>query len=86
MSTWIIIALVWFVVGLICWAVILRFFPPTPKIDPRQRGSVADEPKGRSFSIRDVAGMALAAVPIAALAPPLLIIMLCHRMRRQKSP
>jgi hypothetical protein len=86
MSTWMIIALVWFVVGLLCWAVILRFFPPTPLVDPRPRDVAAKEQKPRPFSIRDVPVMALFSIPIAALSPPLLLSLFWHKLGKQKNP
>jgi hypothetical protein len=83
MNTWIIIALVWFVVGLLCWAVILRFFPPSPLIDPRLRHGPGDGIP-RPFSLRDVPTIALCSVPVAALSPPLLLFLLWHRVGRHK--
>jgi hypothetical protein len=77
MSTWVVISLIWFVTGLICWAVILRFFPPIPLIDPRSRDSIAEKQVPRPFSVRDLPVMVMLSVPIAAFSPPLLIAFIC---------
>ena len=79
------IALVWFVVGLLCWLVILRFFPPTPLVDPRPIDFVSTAEKPRPFSIRDVPGLALFAIPIAMLSPPLLLFLLCRKLGHKSS-
>jgi hypothetical protein len=83
MNTWVIVGLVWFVVGLPCWVAILRFFPPTPLIDPRPR-SCAEDQEPRPFSIRDVPVRALFSVPMAVLSPPLLLFLLCHKAAKEK--
>src|SRR5260370_25551675 len=82
MSTWMIIAVVWLALGLLCYAAILRFFPPTPLIDARFREPAEEEEKSRLFSIRDLPRMAVLLIPTALISPLLLCGLLCSKLRK----
>jgi hypothetical protein len=73
MSTWIIIGVIWLMVGLLCYAAILRFFPPTPRIHRSRLGSASEGVQSRPFSIRDFPQMVIILIPTAVLSPLLLV-------------
>ena len=79
-----IIALVWLFVGLICYAVILRFFPPTPLIDDRPREVTAKHEEPRPFSVRDLPQMVIFLIPIFVILPILLPAFLCYKLAKWK--
>ncbi len=83
MSAFITIVIIWLVGGLLCWAVIVRFFPPTPLIGPDLPEST--EPGGKPFSVRDVPMMVVCLIPLSVIAPFLLAGILLPRARRHGS-
>ena len=85
MKTWIIIALAWLVMGLLCYAAILRFFPPTPLlVRARQDGIVGTE-RSRPFSIRHLPQIVIGVIPIALLSPFLLFVLVCYKLGKPTS-
>ena len=84
MSTWIIIGVIWLVVGLLCYAAILRFFPPTPHIHRNPLGSRSEGVQPRPFSIRDIPQMVIILIPTAIFSPLLLVVLLCYKIRKPK--
>jgi hypothetical protein len=84
MSTWITIGVIWLVVGLLCYAAILRFFPPTPRIHLSPLGSTSEGVQLRPFSIRDFPQVAVILIPTAILSPLLLVVLICYRFRKPK--
>jgi hypothetical protein len=67
-SVWIGIVLTWIACGLLCWFVILRYYPPTPLVDSTLSVGAPPSPS-RPFSIRDIPSMVLWLIPIALVAP-----------------
>ena len=84
MSTWIIIGVIWLVVGLLCYVAILRFFPPTPRIHCSRLGSTSEGVQPRPFSIHDFPRIVIILIPTAVLSPLLLVILTCYRLRKPK--
>ena len=84
MSTWITIGVIWLVVGLLCYAAILRFFPPTPRIHRSPLGSTPEEVQPRPFSIRDFPQVVIFLIPTAVFSPLLLLVLICYRLRKPK--
>lgn len=76
MNDWMITILAWLACGLVCWIVILRHFRPTPLVDDKHRNSDDIPPREKPFSVRDLPFIALVSVPIAVIAPFLLLILL----------
>jgi hypothetical protein len=85
MNTWVIIVLAWLVVGLLCYAVILRFFPPKPLLVRSQRIRVVGKGMPRRFSIRDLPQIVISVIPIAALSPFLLLVLVCYKLGKPTS-
>src|SRR5438045_3016436 len=79
-SAWLSIPVAWLVLGLFCYIIILRFYPPTPLIDDTIRSSDSSVPP-RPFSVRDVPAMILFLIPAALASPLLLAVFLWNRNR-----
>jgi hypothetical protein len=85
MNTWVIIALAWLVVGLLCYAVILRFFPPMPLLVRSRRDRVVEKGTPRRFSIRHLPQVVISVIPIAVLSPFLLLVLVCYKIGKPTS-
>jgi hypothetical protein len=84
MNTWIIIALAWLVIGLLCYAVILRFFPPTPILDRVRQDRIVGTVRSRHFSIRHLPQIVIGVIPIALLSPFFLLVLVCYKLGKPK--
>lgn len=80
MSFWIISALVWLAIGVLCYLMILRFFPPTPLIDDTRPET---ELRSRPFSLRNVPQL-IFLVPTLLISPLLLFALACARLLKSK--
>ena len=85
MNTWIIIALAWLVMGLLCYAVILRFFPPTPLPGRARKDGIVGTEKPRPFSIRHLPQIVIGVIPIALISPFLLFVLVCYKLGKPTS-
>jgi len=85
MKTWLIIALAWLVVGLLCYALILRFFPPTPLLVPSRRDRVLEKGMPRRFSTHHLPQIVVSVIPIAAVSPFLLLVLVCYKLGKATS-
>ena len=85
MTTWMIIVLAWLAVGLLSYAVILRWFPPTPFIIPRRHDAWAEELASRPFSLRDLPQMVIILIPTAVVSPLFLLFLVGCKLRKPKN-
>jgi hypothetical protein len=79
-SAWFSTPVAWLGCGLLCYTIILRFYPPTPLIDDTMQQSASPHPS-RPFSVRDVPAMVLFLVPTVVISPVLLVILTWHKGR-----
>ena len=80
-----IIVLAWLVIGLLCYAVILRYFLPTPLLNRSRREVTADKEKSRPFLFRHLPQAAIALTLMAVLSPFLLFVLVCYKLGKPGS-
>jgi hypothetical protein len=77
-SIWVGIGISWVAFGILCYCVILRYFPPTPLVDDALPG---DYLPGRPHSVRDVPLMVVTLIFIGVFAP-FFLIGCCYAKKR----
>ncbi len=86
MNRWLIITLAWLVVGVLSYAAILRFFPPTPIIvRERPDGKTIKESISRRFTILDLPQAVVFLIPAVVVSPFLLCVLVCHELCKPKT-